>query len=158
MNLPVTPPLRALTPSGFHDDAYRRDAGHDAMQQRFLEWLRSRPIAGLPTNAVVHRAVEGEYPLMRRGQIVAYVDACEILTVNLVSTVSLFEIKPTIHTVYGVVRQAKALEALSRAIPADFHFCHVVVKAGDPLLPALRAEWPRVWAWGITFDSVGRDE
>ncbi len=143
-----------ITPSGFHDAAYRRDAGHDAMQQAFLVFLRARPISAVPAGAIVHREVEGEFPLYRRGQIVAYADAAETLTVNLTTTLSLFEIKPRIETVYGIVRQAKALESLAKAIQADFHVCHVVVPATDPLIGAMRAEWPRVWAWGISFEPV----
>ena len=67
-------------------------------------------------------------------------------------------IKPRIHTVDGCVRQAKALEALAKSVEADFHFCHIVVKADDPLLVPLRAEWPRVWAWGIIFEPVEPDD
>ena len=147
----------SITPSGFHDQAYRRDAGHDAMQQAFLDWLRTRPIANLPPRAAVHRHVEGEYPLWRNGQIVAYADAAEVLTVNLTVTLSLFEINPRIHTVFGVVRQAKALEALARSVKADFRYCHIVVKAEDPLLADLRKEWPRVWAWGVIFEPMDAD-
>jgi hypothetical protein len=137
-----------MTPSQFHDQAYRRDAGHDRLQADFLTFLRSRPFAGIPEGAIVHRTVEAEFPLRRRGEIVAYVDAVEILTVNLSTTASLFEVKPRIHTVFGIVRQAKAYEALAQGcIPADMHFCHVIVPAADPLLAALKSEWPRVWAW-----------
>jgi hypothetical protein len=142
------------TPSRFHDDAWRRDRGHDAMQAAFLEFLRDRPTAAIPEGAIVYREVEAEKPLYLRGQIVSYVDCCEILTVNLTTFVSLFEIKPRIDTVFGIVRQLKsALDIAKRSIPGDLYFCHVVVPASDPKLADLRAEWPHVWAWGITFED-----
>lgn len=141
--------IRPITPSAAHNEAYHRDAGHDAMQAEFLKFLRARPILAIPANAIVHRVVEAEMPILRRGQIVAYADAAEILTVNLLTTVSLFEIKPRIHTVFGVVRQAKALLELARAsIPSDLHVVHVVVPARDLKLADLRREWPNTWAWG----------
>lgn len=153
--------LHPLPPSRFHDQAYRRDAGHDVMQAEFLDWLRGRPMV-MPPNAAVHRHVEGEYALRRRGQIVSYVDAIEIVTVNLSAVANLFEIKPRIETVFGIVRQAKALLDLAQGdIRADQHYCHVVVKAGDPLLPELRKHWRHVWAWGARFEPIedeGADE
>ena len=145
--------LRPQPPSRYHDQAYRRDAGHDDLQQEFLDWMRSRPTALLPIGAPVHRHVEGEYALRRNGQIISFVDAIEILTVNLTRIVSLFEIKPRIETVFGIVRQAKALLDLAQTdIRADQHYCHVVVRAGDPMIPMLRKYWPHVWAWGETFE------
>lgn len=143
-------PLIPRPPSAFHNEAYHRDAGHDALQQEVLRFLRGRSLAGLPPAAALHREVEGERPLYRCGQIVGYVDACEIVTVNLFVTCQLFEIKPRIQTVFGIVRQAKATLALAKTcIPADLHFCHVVVPHNDPKLSDLRAEWPHVWAWGV---------
>jgi hypothetical protein len=144
--------IRPITPSAAHDRAYHRDAGHDGMQSQFLEFLRARPIRVIPANAIVHRVVEGEMPILRRGQIVAYADAAEILTVNLLTTVTLFEIKPRIHTVFGVVRQAKALLNLARAsIPADLHIVHVIVPSHDSRLGEMRREWPNTWGWGAKY-------
>jgi hypothetical protein len=97
-----------LTPSGFHDRAWRRAPKHDDMQREFLEFLRARPTIIVPPNAISARQVEGEYPLVRNGQVISFVDAIEILDVGFCRTVTLFEIKPIIETVYGVVRQAKA--------------------------------------------------
>lgn len=143
------------TPSRAHEDAWRRDAGHDAMQETFLAFLRSRPIAAIPEGAIVHRTVEAELPLHRNGRIVSFVDAAEILTINLTTIVSLFELKPRIDTVFGIVRQAKMMLELAQAeIQADQHYCHVVVPAGDPLIAALRQHWERVWAWGATFEPA----
>lgn len=147
---------RPPSPSRFHDQAYRRDAGHDALQQEFLEWLRIRPVVALiqPDGIRPHRYVEGEYALSRDGNIVAYADAIEFLTIGLATTINLFEIKPKIHTVFGIVRQLKAQLALAKEIRADFHFCHAVVPHTDPLIPTLRQHWPHVWAWGVTFEAV----
>ena len=142
-----------MTPSKFHDAAWRRDVGHDEMQAEFLSFLRERPMAAIPSGSIVDRRVEGELPLVRFGQVVSFVDAAEILTVNFLTTVTLFELKPRIETVFGVIRQAKAMLALAEtAIPAELHLCHIVAKANDPKLAELRAQWPHTWAWGVTFD------
>lgn len=122
------------------------------MQQELLAFLRARPLAAVPPGAALHRVVDGEMPLLRNGQIVGYADVAEIVTVNLTTTVNLFEVKPKIETVFGVLRQVKAVLALARqSIRADMHFCHTVVPFDDPLLAELRAEWPHTWAWGIEF-------
>lgn len=146
-------------PSAFHNAAWmkvRANPGHEIMQQQVLAFLRQRRIAGLAPGGAVYRDVEGEMPLVRRGQIVAYADAAEILQIDLTRIISLFEIKPAIETVFGIVRQAKALLELAKAaLPADQHWCHIVVPAADPKLDDLRVEWPHVWAWGIQFERVG---
>jgi hypothetical protein len=139
-------------PSSFHDDAYRRDAGHDQMQAEFLGFLRARQVTLFPESATIHREVEGELPIKRRGQIVAYADACEILHVDLTRIVSIFEIKPKIHTVFGIFRQCKAMLALANeCMSADQFWVFAVVPHTDPLIDSLRVEWPHVWAWGATF-------
>lgn len=149
-------PLYPLTPSRYHEQARNHPAGHDRIKQELLAFLRDRPLAAIPECAAVHREVEAERPLHRRGQIVSYVDAVEIVTVNLSTTVSLFEVKPQIDTIFGIIRQAKAMLALARAdIPGDVHVCHLVVPHTDPLLAALRAEWPHTWAWGVRFGEGG---
>gem|GEM_PF-5239700 len=137
-------------PSAYHDQAFRRDADHDIMQQKFLAFLRQRPLAGIPYGAAVHREVEGERPIYRNGQAISFIDACEVVTINLTTVVNLFEIKPKIATVFGIIRQAKSQLALAKLfIPADHHYCHVVVPYNDPLISELKAEWPHVWAWGF---------
>ena len=142
---------RPLTPSAAHNEAYVRDAGHDRMQQDFLAFLRSRRL--VDRGPLVHREVEAEMPLYRRGQIVAYADAAEMITTGVTKQIHLYEIKPKIHTVFGIVRQAKALLDLAKTIEADCHCVHVVVPHTDPLICQLKGEWPHVWAWGVTFDG-----
>lgn len=125
------------------------------MQAEFLGFLRDRPTAMIPEGALVHRTVEAEMPLYRRGQIISYVDAAETLTINLTTTVSLFEIKPRIETVFGIIRQLKATLALAeQSIKADHHYCHAIVPHDDPHLTELRRWWPYVWAWGVTFEPI----
>lgn len=147
-------------PSAFHDDSWRKTRAqptHEAIQQQVLTFLRDRVVAA-PDRAFVDRHVEGEYAIVKRGQIIAYVDAIEILSVNLFRTVSLFEVKPVIDTVFGIVRQAKALLQLAQTtIPGEAYYCHVVVPWTDPKIEELKAEWPRTWAWGIKFDQCAGD-
>ena len=151
----------ARTPSSFHNDKWqvaRKHPNHDRLQMDVLAHLRTRPIAGVRPMDIVVREVEGEYPIVRRGQVIGYADAIESLPVNGVRVVSLFELTPVIETVFGIVRQAKALLQLAvTSIEADQHYCHVVVPAGDPLLAGLRAEWPHTWAWGATVQEQPHD-
>lgn len=148
----MTHDFRPRPPSSFHNDrwqAVRAGSKHDAMQAELLVFLRSRPVVAIPDGAIVHRHVEGEYPLTRNGQIIAYTDAIDITTINLMRIVSLFEVKPKIETVFGIVRQAKALLSLAgQCISGDHYHCHIVVPHDDPALPDLRGEWPNTWAWG----------
>lgn len=150
------------TPSGFHDESWKRlraTPKHDVMQAEVLHFLRNRVLAGLPERSFVDRMVEGEYPIEKRGQIIAYVDAIEITTIDFRTTVQAFEIKPVIETVFGIVRQAKALLPLLRvAIPGVDHFVHIVVPANDPKIAELRTEWPHTWAWGATFEETQGDD
>ena len=125
------------------------------MQAEFLAWLRGRRVAGVPDSALVSRHVEAEFPLTRRGEIVGWVDAVEVLDVALTCIVSLFEIKPVVDSPFGIIRQAKSYLNLARATfaRADHIDLHIVVPASDPLLSQLRAEWPRTWGWGTTFNG-----
>lgn len=150
------------TPSGFHGSARGRPVSHDIMQRDFLAYLRAKPTVNIPDGVLSHRQVEGEYPLVRNGQVISFVDAIEILEIGVLSqelrTISLFEIKPVIDTVYGIVRQAKSqLQLAETLIPADVHVLHLIVPHDDPLLLEMRAEWPHTWAWGFelpAWDSV----
>lgn len=148
----MTKDFRPRPPSSFHNDrwkAARAGSRHDAIQTELLAFLRSRPTVNIPERAAVHRFVEGEYPLTRAGQIIGYADAIEITTVNLTRVVSIYEVKPKIETVFGIVRQAKAMLALAQqCISGDQYYCHIVVPCDDPLVDHLRSEWPHTWAWG----------
>lgn len=143
------------TTSKFHSEArekLRSHPKHDTMQREVLEFLRTRKLGGLEHQNFVTKIVEGEYPLIWRGQVVSFADGIEILTVNFRTTVTIFEIKPIIDTVCGILRQVKAQLVLAQtAVPGDEHIGIIVVPASDPLLAELRAEWPHTWAWGIKF-------
>jgi hypothetical protein len=149
------------TPSGWHNDAWKRlraTPKHDVMQRDVLTYLRGRKLVGLPDGAFVDRMIEGEYPIVLRGNIVAYVDAIEIFSVDLRRQVHAFEIKPVIETTFGIVRQIKhTMQLLRQVIPDAMHFGHLVVPAVDPLLSELRMEWPQTWAWGFGTDENADD-
>jgi hypothetical protein len=124
------------------------------MQQEVLAFLRSRKPAGLPDTDIIDRLVEGEFPLFKRGQVVSFVDAIEILEIRLKRFVSAFEIKPVIVSPTAVIRQVKSQLALIRSnLKPTRCDIHIVVPATDPLLPELRAEWPQTWAWGFKLDQ-----
>lgn len=143
-----------LTPSCAHDEAFRRDAGHDSLQKEFLTFLRERRQVIFSGDLPIHRHVEAEYPFHRHGNIVAYADAVEILHVGPTKIVNIFEIKPKIHTVFGIVRQIKALVTLGyRDLAADICNGHIIVPAHDPKIGDLRDEWPHTWAWNIQISD-----
>jgi len=149
-----------LTPSGFHDEKWRQNRAlptHDEMQRDFLTFLRARSI--IVSGALVTREVIPEYEFVRKGRIVAFADAVEIVDVDFMRTVNIYEIKPIIETVFGIVRQCKALFQLARElIPGNVQVVHAVVPFNDPLLDALRVEWPAAWGWGATFKPVTEDD
>lgn len=126
------------------------------MQAEVLAHLRNRPLVGIPDVTPVHRDVIGEWPIHRAdGQVIAFVDAVEIVTVGLEQHVYAFEIKPVIDTAFGIVRQLKAIEALiASRIRPKFQTVFAVVRWDDPKLGILRKEWPATWAWGIQFQAV----
>jgi hypothetical protein len=120
------------------------------MQTELLSFLRSRKIWTPSSKTVVpiDRVVEGEYAFTRRGEVVAFADAIEILTIDLFKVVNLFEVKPKIESVFSAMRQAAALLELAKSsIRADLHYCNIVVPATDQLLPQLRIEWLHAWGW-----------
>lgn len=150
-------PVIPRTPSRWHDDAWKRMRAtpkHDVIQRDVLTFLRGRVLAGIPEGAFVDRMVEGEYAIVLRGNIVAYVDAIDIFSVNLRRQVHAFEIKPVIDTTFGIVRQIKhTMHLLEQSIPDAMHFGHLVVPVDDPLLAELRTEWLQTWAWGFTTNE-----
>ena len=142
------------SPSGWHNDAWQRPSRHDQIQQDLLTFLRTRPLAGVPAGVAVARLVEGEYPILRGGQIIAYCDAIEILTVNLFASVSIFEVKPDVGAPFAALRQCKALLQLAKeCVQADTHTLHLVVPHDAIGIATLRENWPHVWAWGAKFDA-----
>jgi hypothetical protein len=105
-----------VTPSGWHEDALRRDAGHDAMHLAVWRFHSIPDSYGSWT-----RDVHFEWPVLAlRGGIRAFADIAEIYwsgapppgrSYKQWVRVYLYEIKPTVSTVGGIVRQCAALEA-----------------------------------------------
>jgi hypothetical protein len=134
------------TPSGWHDDAMGRDTGHDEMQIAVWEWLcrNSRGDVTL------------EWPVFRsRGspRIVAFADIAEVFRQPAIANragsrsarkvVTLFEIKPRVISVGGLLRQCVALVQAVAACHTDQRTQLVVrafpvVPASEPKLDLLR--------------------
>jgi hypothetical protein len=150
-----------VTPSGWHDDARGRDAGHDEMQVAVFQWFRSRkadPIPSplsrdrsVPAASLDHRQVIFELPLFaeRRGgykpTIIAFADVAELWSFGgkyASSTIvaGLLEIKPRIDSVGALVRQCKAVERAFRMNVTPEVVCHVlpVVPYNEPKISLLR--------------------
>jgi hypothetical protein len=126
-----------MTPSGWHDDAHTRDAGHDDMQMAvWLELKRQIENEDMPGLEVIP-----EFPIIRRrAGIVAFADIA-LLWFNRnkqINQAVLYELKPKIGTVFGILRQAICLEkAFASVYPTARCLVEAVVPHGDPKLPDL---------------------
>jgi hypothetical protein len=142
------------TPSGFYAKGRNRSPAHDAMQAEFLSFLRQRIIAAPAGSHVIHRQVEVEMPIVQNGRVQAFADLAEIWDFQAGRVINLYEVKPAIESVGGLIRQCKAMLALAEAsdLSGSIISCAAVVRWNDPLLPELRASYAHVWAWGIEFD------
>jgi hypothetical protein len=150
-----------VTPSGWHDDAYRRDAGHDAMQMAVWKYLRNYDHEK-PLMESERRSVVVEYPIVRRGAgIVAFVDVADLLWYRssawTIVSAKLFEIKPSIKTVFGIVRQCNAIEkAFGGETMKDFRI-YAVVPFDDPKIEELSEAMPgAVLGWDNVRLTVPR--
>ena len=139
---------RSRTPSGWHDDAQHRDAGHDEMQAAVWRWLSTQE--GERDGDLTW--VQVEYPFIARERygtrIVAFGD---VVAYSRSGVYLIYEVKPIIHSVGAVIRQLSAIEhAFSRI--TDRHsgrpypcVVRAVVPAHDPKLKLL-GEMSR---WGV---------
>ena len=111
-----------MTPSGWHDDARNRDAGHDEMQIAVYDYRRSlslEAMLGRPDNPIegysfCRRGIYFESPLIRDEQILAWGDIIEVWEKKegknpTETTYKIYEIKPKIYSVGAVVRQCVSL-------------------------------------------------
>jgi hypothetical protein len=154
-----------MTPSGWHDDARNRDAGHDEMQIAVFDYLKDRlHLRG--KDDYEHRiGLYFESPFYVRGHIVAWGDIVELWEKPQYETSKkrkyiVWEIKPKIYSVGAVIRQcrslADAVEAANRdsvshrrapsGIYYDDPMVLPIVRSDDPKLSMLRHVWHAV-AW-----------
>lgn len=123
-----------MTPSAWHNDAMSRDAGHDEMQfafwqsliedgQNTIRVLRNKPDKdGNTSDEYARYNIQFEFEFIHRGKLLGFGDVVEQFWRKGDSTSSLpilywriYEIKPKVHSVGGVVRQARALKRISDA-------------------------------------------
>ncbi len=151
------------TPSGWYADAAGRDAGHDQMQVELFAQLNGRPETySLTLNGVRYQQYDViiEYPFMRDGRILGFADVCEMWEPISVKPsavpprwfLTIYEVKPRIHSVGALVRQARATVALARqvVIGRTVPVCDLfaVVPHDDPKLAQLQQAFPwRVVPW-----------
>jgi hypothetical protein len=148
------PPRDGMTPSGWHDDAYQRDAGHDEMQAAWWREVRNDPEPTI-TRKVGYARLEFSYigtwvehPLVAAGRLIGFVDVATLYRSTDIENEHdwrkrryyewwlFYEIKPRIHSVGAVIRQLEATNIL--AARAELH-CDVlaVVYKDDPKLELL---------------------
>ena len=142
-----------MTPSGWHDDARNRDAGHDEMQIAVFDYLKEKASTGGSERS--YRSEVGfEVPFMRGGQIVAWGDIVEFhyrAGEDNYYRMIIFEIKPKIYSIGAVMRQCVALETTANSIyrtmyPRPTVLSYPVVWCHDPKLASLAHVW-RAFAW-----------
>lgn len=114
-----------MTPSGWHNDTMARDAGHDDMQFRFWKDLKENGPPKLTVSGDVfdRYAVSFEYAFEVDGAIIGFGDIVEWFSRDRVApsgqpekqrVVRIWEIKPKIHSLGGIVRQVEAIECLAK--------------------------------------------
>ena len=102
-----------MTPSGWHDDARNRDAGHDEMQIAVFDYRRAlsmedmlgRPDTPIEGYSYRRKGIFFEYPLIRDEQILAWGDIVEVWEKKISK-------EPTqiIHKIYEIKPKITALE------------------------------------------------
>lgn len=151
--------IGARSPSGWHDDAAGRDAGHDAMQVAVYDYLQTlpenEPSPFFESHGMIRIGVYFEYPFYRRERIISWGDVVEFwVEANppperyAKKKYMIWEIKPRIYSVGAVVRQCVAVRhaaeasldaeaRLSRRAAATVEACPVVMH-NDPKLGMLQ--------------------
>ena len=142
------------SPSGWHDSAMARDAGHDEMQIAVCEHLRAQPSSPMTVNGkqFVVDEVFIEAPIMRGKMIVAWCDVLRTWKEDAqkyrpARLFDMFEIKPAIHSVGAVIRQCQSLEIVAESTfldgeaPGSAARVFPIVRAADPKLSLLRRGW-----------------
>lgn len=144
-----------MTPSGWHNDATNRDGAHEAMHLDFWRWLSSLTNRQPPKAEYFSAADDGwerfvcfEWPIpqLRSPRIAAFADVAEVFQRSSVQhragllRLVLYEIKPQIITIGGILRQCAAVEHAAKAWASDriqIIESRVVVPHDDPKADAL---------------------
>jgi hypothetical protein len=145
-----------MTPSGWHDDARNRDAGHDEMQIAVFDHLQDNPVVRGMNGYEDRIGMYFESPFYVRGHIVAWGDIVELWEKPQYETAKkrryvVWEIKPKIYSIGAVIRQCRSLADVVGASQNDrmtrgsshnlFYDDPIVlpiVRSGDPKLSMLR--------------------
>jgi len=146
-----------MTPSGWHDDARNRDAGHDEMQIAVFDYLQDKPVLHGMDGYNDRIGLYFESPFYVRGHIVAWGDIVELWEKPERETWKrrryiVWEIKPKIYSVGAVIRQCRSLvdavEAANKdsvshrrapsSISYDDPIVIPIVQSDDPKLSMLR--------------------
>jgi len=146
-----------MTPSGWHDDARNRDAGHDEMQIAVFDWLKDHAVYRGQDGYEDRVGLYFECPFYARGHIVAWGDVVELWEKPQYETSKkrryiVWEIKPKIYSVGAVIRQCRSLvdaveaanndSANRRRFPSGISFddpiVYPIVRSDDLKLSMLR--------------------
>ncbi len=110
-----------MTPSGWHDDARNRDAGHDEMQVAVWKYINKRRWETFELWKHEYRIsrIDFERAFISDGAIVGFADVCEEFVHNPAQGMRylflrIWEIKPKIYSVGAIVRQCQAIRILLR--------------------------------------------
>jgi|GEM_PF-2782715 len=150
-NHDVRAPVYGRTPSGWHDDASDRDAGHDQMQLQMLRYWRSDKLEPIEREifskkyTFVRQIVWAEFPFTShasRGRIMGFADIAVRYRAadDSLYWLQFYELKPRIGSVGSLIRQCEAVANLAEL--AGFkHF---------EVLPAVYSDDPKA----IIFEEM----
>lgn len=160
---------RDITPSGWHDDARGRDAGHDQLQIEVWRYLKEHgeteaKAKSYPLEEYRRTSVDVEHPFVVGGRISVFADVCEVFVHSPMigndiarrrHLFRIFEIKPKVWSAGAAIRQATAIyhavwkwRESREAYQPPLVSVAIVVPFDDPKLLLLREMYHgQVWAW-----------
>ena len=155
-----------MTPSGWHDDARNRDAGHDEMQIAVFDYLKDKPVVHGMNGYEDRIGLYFESPFYVRGNIIAWGDIVELWEKPEHETWKkrryiVWEIKPKIYSVGAVIRQCRTLADAVQAANKDVStrsrgFSHI--SFDDPIvLPIVRSDDPKLSMLRHVCDAIAWD-
>jgi hypothetical protein len=154
-----------MTPSGWHDDARDRDAGHDEMQIAVFDHLQGNPVVRGMNGYEDRIGMYFESPFYVRGHIVAWGDIVELWEKPQYETAKkrryvVWEIKPKIYSIGAVIRQCRSLADVVGASQKDRMTrgsSHNLFYDDPIVLPIVRSDDPKLSMLRHVCDAMAWD-
>lgn len=156
-----------MSPSQAHDEAYQRSPAHDAMQVDFYKYMESLFEIRIVTveqddgRVFEYKAdfIEAEASFIVNNAIIGFADIVQVLVSKDtdVRLIEIYELKPSIDTIGGLVRQCKVLHHQAERFFLKKRQIRVipVVPYDDPALPDFWLLWGHLVAkWDVKAKRV----